>query len=426
MRDLNANLNARVAERTAALERANSDLREEMAQSARLQEQMHRSHRLESIGTLAGGVAHDFNNLLTVIGGYSAMMMDREGLSPEDRTTLEEIHRAGQRAAGLTRQLLTFSRQQVVEPRLLNLNAILTDTERMLRRVIGEDLLLMLSLDPEIGAIFADAGQIEQIVMNLAVNARDAMPDGGELHISTANVEVPATSADPPPGRYARLRVVDNGCGMSEDIKCRIFDPFFTTKPVGQGTGLGLATVFGIVSQSRGRIQVDSAPGMGTTFTMLFPVAADTAPHQSTEPARPRRGSGTVLIVEDDDGVRALSSKALRLHGYRVLESSGGEDAMRICRDYPEEIHLLITDVIMPGMGGRKVADGVVGLRPGTPVLYVSGYTNDAVVRHGVEHDHVAFLQKPFSPSALIRKVQDVLGGAPGASATGAAAPGGS
>lgn len=380
----------------------------------RLEDQFRHAQKMEAIGTLAGGVAHDFNNLLTIISGYSELLLDQ--LTPSDpaHSLIEQIRKAGERAAALTRQLLAFSRQQVMELKVLDLNAIVGDTEKMLRRLIGEDISLATALNPRLGTIKADAGQIEQIIMNLSVNARDAMPRGGKLTIETDNVSLDQSYAqshmEVQPGRYVMLAVSDTGCGMNEATKARIFEPFFTTKEKGKGTGLGLATVFGIVKQTGGHIWVYSELGQGTTFKIYFPMTDGTVPTgNSFDGKAVPTGIETILYVEDEDAVRALTVFALRSFGYTVLEANRGQEAIRLCETYQGPIHLLLSDVVMPEMGGRQVADAILSLRPNIKVLFVSGYTDDAIVRHGILHEQVAFLQKPFTPNALARKVRDVL-----------------
>jgi two-component system cell cycle sensor histidine kinase/response regulator CckA len=383
----------------------------------RLEEQYRQAQKMEAIGQLAGGIAHDFNNLLTVISGYSELIL--ETLAPHDqlREQVEGIYAAGERAALLTGQLLTFSRKQVVEPRLLDLNAVVTAAEGMLRRLIGEDVVLSTALAPHPLWVTADSGQIGQVIMNLAVNARDAMPQGGRLTIETAPVtldkEYTRAHAGVTPGQYVLLAVSDTGCGMTAETQARVFEPFFTSKEPGKGTGLGLSTVYAIVRQGGGHVWAYSEIGRGTSFKVYLP--AIRPPSQTAtavaQPAAERMGNETVLLVEDDDAVRAMTRLGLELHGYTVLEARCGDDALRLFDGHAGTIHLIITDVVMPGMSGRQVADAVARRRPGTPVLYCSGYTDDAVLRHGVLQAEAAFLQKPFMASALAAKVRGILDG---------------
>jgi PAS domain S-box-containing protein len=380
-----------------------------------LEEQLQQSHKMEAVGRLAGGVAHDFNNLLTIICGCSELMLG--SLPPTDpgRELIANVKEAGERAAALTKQLLAFSRKQVLEPKVLDVNSVVERVEKMLRRLIGEDIELTSILQPGLRWVLADAGQVEQVLLNLAVNSRDAMPRGGKLTIKTANVELDDNYAhlnpDVRPGSYVLLSVSDTGCGMDEATRRRVFEPFFTTKSAGTGTGLGLATVFGIVQQSGGHITVQSAPGRGTLIKIFLPrVHANQCDRPESDHAISSPfGSETLLLAEDEDGVRALASRVLRASGYTVLEASNGAEAMRVCQEHPGKIDLLVTDVVMPGFGGRELADRLTGERPDTPVLFLSGYMEDAVVRHGVQAAEVAFLQKPFKAGALVRKVRDLL-----------------
>ena len=380
-----------------------------------LEAQLRQSSKMEAVGQLAGGVAHDFNNLLTVIMSYSSLLLDR--LDPSDPTheDMQEIAGAADRAAGLTRQLLAFSRQQVMQPRVININDVIVDLEKMLRRVIGEDVELLTSLDPAIAAINADPGQLEQVLMNLVVNARDAMPAGGRLSISTCNSALSAESAagalHPPDGEYVMLAVSDNGTGMTREVQQRLFDPFFTTKDQGRGTGLGLSTVYGIVKQSGGEIYVYSEVAEGSTFKVYFPRFVETGEHRIHELTSKEvpRGSEAVLLVEDDSNLRYLVARVLRGCGYTVYVASSGVEALAIAGDPAKPIDAVITDVVMPGMNGRELVEQLVQARPGIGFLFMSGYTDDDVLRRGVLHGETAFLQKPFTPDQLARKIRGVI-----------------
>jgi two-component system, cell cycle sensor histidine kinase and response regulator CckA len=383
----------------------------------RLEEQFRQAQKMEAVGTLAGGVAHDFNNLLTVINGYSEILISRLGPDDPMQELLVEIHKAGERAVTLTRQLLAFSRQQILEPKVLDLNAVVTDTENMLRRLIGEDIILTTVLDPALQPVKVDPGQIEQVLMNLAVNARDAMPQGGRLNVETRNVILDEayrqTRPAVRPGAYSMLAVTDAGTGMDEATKARIFEPFFTTKVSGKGTGLGLAVVHGVVNQSGGHIEVESELGRGTAFKVYFPQVKEalTSPKLGAGTRTMPTATETLLLVEDDDAVRAIAGHVLRSCGYTLLEANDGREAIRVAREHDGPIHLVVSDVVMPHLGGRLMAEGLEGVRPGLKMLFMSGYTDDAVIRHGILGDEVAFLQKPFTPTALAQKVREVLDG---------------
>ncbi len=390
---------------------------EDITERKLLEAQLRQAQKMEAVGRLAGGIAHDFNNLLTAILGSADLLLETLSSDAAEREDLDEIRKAAKRAADLTRQLLAFSRQQVLAPQVLDVNTLLTNLEKLLRRLIGEHIELRTSLAPKVGAVRADPGQLEQVIVNLAVNSRDAMPQGGQLTIETANAELDEAYAaahfPAKPGSYVLLAVTDTGTGMDAATKSHIFEPFFTTKEKGKGTGLGLATVYGIVKQSDGYIWVYSEPGHGTSFKIYLPRVAD-APgpvRRAFEPSASARGSEMVLAVEDDEMVRALIRRMLETRGYTVLLASHGDEALRLLERHPGRVDLLMTDVVMPGMSGRDLADRVAELRPGIKVLYLSGYTDDAIVRHGVLEPGIAFLQKPFTADALARKVREVLRG---------------
>ncbi|HZZ79539.1 MAG TPA: PAS domain S-box protein [Gemmataceae bacterium] len=381
----------------------------------RLEEQYRQAQKMEGIGKLAGGVAHDFNNLLTIINGYSDMMINQPRLDGATKGLLREIQKAGTRAAGLTQQLLAFSRKQILQPKLLDVNAVVAETEKMLHRMIGEDVELTVIPAADLRRVMADPGQVDQVILNLVVNARDAMPKGGKLTLETANLflgeEYMETHPEVKPGPYVLLAVSDTGCGMDRATLGRIFEPFFTTKAVGQGTGLGLATVFGIVKQSEGHIEVYSEVGIGTTFKIYLP-AADPSP-SGTEPQSALKmmppGSETILLVEDEGGVRGLAGHALRICGYTVLEAENGRRALDVAAAHDGPISLLVTDVVMPLMSGRELAETLKIRMPEVKVLFLSGYTDDAVVRHGIIAAEQHFLQKPFTATDLAIKVRKVL-----------------
>ena len=388
---------------------------EDVTERRALEEQLRQSQKMEAVGRLAGGIAHDFNNLLTVIKGYSDLLL--EEFKPADplRSEVDEIRKAADRAASLTRQLLAFSRQQVLAPKVLDLNSVVGNMDRLLHRLIGADIDLQTSLARDLGRVKADPGQIEQVIMNLAVNARDAMPKGGKMTIETANVLLDDHYAlehiGAQAGSYVMLAVTDNGMGMSESVRQRIFEPFFTTKEVGKGTGLGLSTVYGIVKQSGGYIWVYSEIGVGSTFKVYLPrvdAPADAAA-QKLSSYTTHAGTETVLLVEDEDGVRALVRQVLSKHGYTVLEARHGGEALLHCERFKEKIDLLITDVVLEQMSGPELAQRLVVLRPDLKILYVSGYTDDAIIHQGVLQQGTAFLQKPFTTDALARKIRAIL-----------------
>jgi len=380
-----------------------------------LEQQLRQAQKMEAVGRLAGGVAHDFNNILTAITGYADLLLEDLGTTDRRRDDIAEIRKAAERAAGLTRQLLAFSRQQVMQVRVLDLNDVVADTQNMLGRLLGEDIALVTHLDPALGAVKADPGQLEQVIMNLAVNARDAMPGGGKLTIETANAELDDTYVrehfPARPGSYVMLAVSDTGTGMSDEVQSHLFEPFFTTKEKGKGTGLGLATVYGIVKQSGGYIWVYTEPGHGTTFKIYLPRVAGAPAQRASGPKASPVGAGTetVLLAEDEAAVRAVARHALERQGYTVLEASSGEAALDLAERHSGRIHLLLTDVIMPGMNGRALALRLSELRPDLRVVYMSGYTEEAITRHGVLEPGLTYVQKPFTPEGLARKVREVL-----------------
>jgi PAS domain S-box-containing protein len=379
------------------------------------EEQLRQSQKMEAIGRLAGGIAHDFNNLLTVITGYSDLAIRKLPAEDPLQRNIGEIKKAGDHAASLTRQLLAFSRKQILQAKVFDLNGVVSDMEKMLRRLIGEDIELRTLLNAELGNINADPGQIEQVIMNLAVNARDAMPQGGKLIIETENVcldeEYAGQHMAVVPGAYVMLAVSDTGTGMDEETQARIFDPFFTTKELGRGTGLGLSTVYGIVKQSGGNVWVYSEVGRGTTFKVYFPRSDEHAreSNRTVEPEDGLQGDEIILLTEDEANVRQLAREILRSYGYHVLEAANSSEALSICERNKAPIQLLITDVIMPGMSGRQLADYLTRLRPEMNVLFMSGYTDEAIIQHGVLESETCFLQKPFTSIALARKVREAL-----------------
>src|SRR5262245_327990 len=389
---------------------------QDISDRLRLEDQVRQSMKMEAIGRLAGGVAHDFNNLLTDINGYSDLLLSQLPEGDARRDLVAQVRKAGQRAGGLTRQLLAFSRKTVLVPAVVDLNAQLADIEKLLAPMLGEDVDLRLRPAVNLWRVKVDPVEMGQVVMNLCVNARDAMPQGGKVTIETANVTLGAdyVSAHPDAaiGDHVMLAVSDNGCGMDGAIRARIFEPFFTTKGPEKGTGLGLAMVYGIVKQSGGHIEVYSEPGLGSTFKIYLPRDRSGAPpcrsSHGVQPLAPR-GTETILLTEDEEGVRKLTRLVLERSGYKVVEACHGEEALRACEHYVGNVELLITDVVMPNMSGPQLAERLRQLRPGLKVLYLSGYTDDAVVRHGILEGEAPFLQKPFSPDSLALKVREVL-----------------
>jgi PAS domain S-box-containing protein len=378
------------------------------------EEQLRQSQKLEAVGQLAGGIAHDFNNLLTVIGGYSSILLNKLPQDSPFHLTVEEIKKASDRAAGLTRQLLAFSRKQILQPKILDLNTVVSDLDKMVRRLIGEDIDLSAITNPNLGKVKADPGQIEQVLLNLIVNARDAMPGGGKLTIETANVSLPsdyALSHGAAGGRYVMLAVSDTGCGMDKQLQKRVFEPFFTTKASGKGSGLGLATVYGIVKQSDGHIWLYSEVGKGTCFKIYLPCVDENGADYANAAGVPLapKGTETLLLVEDEDQVRQIVKAILEQQGYDVLAAANGEEALKLAEVHGPRLHLLMTDVVMPQMSGRELAEQLTGILPNLKVLYMSGYTDDAIVRHGLLDASLSFIQKPFDAASAARKVREVL-----------------
>jgi signal transduction histidine kinase/FixJ family two-component response regulator len=400
---------------TNAFGKMRTTLQNAQKEQKELESRLRQAHKMEAVGRLAGGVAHDFNNLLTIIRGHSDLMAERSNLDEKQRNNVEQIQKAAARAVGMTRQLLAFSRMQVLQPRVVDLNAIITDMSKMLPRLIGEHIEYSFVGDPQLFSVQADPGQIEQVLMNLAVNARDAMPQGGKLTVKTSNAVLDAEAAAKRPamtaGEYAHISVSDTGCGMDEQTKAHIFEPFFTTKEIGRGTGLGLATVYGIVKQSGGFVWVESSVGVGTTFDIFLPRAK--GPVSAVIPDRAQqtteRGSGTILIAEDESGVRDLASQTLRAAGYTVLEAKNGEEALQSAEQYACAIDLLLTDVVMPRVSGVETAEKLRAKRPGLKVLLMSGYSEYSHGKKDSTDLGMPMLQKPFSLEALTARVREVL-----------------
>jgi signal transduction histidine kinase/CheY-like chemotaxis protein len=389
------------------------------AERDRLERQLHQSQRLESLGQLAGGVAHDFNNLLGVISNYAAFAGEEIAKEPPNgrwqavRGDIEQVQQAAERAAALTHQLLAFARQEVIQPQVLDLNDVVTSVEQLLARTLGEHIELITDLAAHLEPVLADPGQIEQVLVNLAVNARDAMPRGGKLTIQTTSTVIdPAAAgqAGPAPGQYVAVKVTDTGTGIPKDVLDRAFEPFFTTKPKGQGTGLGLATVYGIITQAGGSVRIYSEPGIGTVVTALLPVTNQAAPATPPQPTAPQRGHGeTVLVVEDEPAMREVTRRILARNGYHVLAAGSGHDALQALTSQLEHIDLLLTDVVMPHMQGRELADKIRILRPGVRVVFMSGYTQGLLSQQGVLEPSVHLIEKPFTETTLLTKLHEVL-----------------
>jgi PAS domain S-box-containing protein len=381
----------------------------------RLEDQLRQSQKMEAVGRLAGGIAHDFNNLLTIINGYSDLLVKQIKKDDPMWREVEEVRKAGERAASLTRQLLAFSRRQILQPKVLDLNSVLSRIDNMLHRLIGEDVDLLTSFGENLWRVKADQSQIEQVLMNLAVNSRDAMPAGGKLTIETRNVELPEATpvgtGQMPPGAYVALSVSDTGCGMDEATQSHLFEPFFTTKDKGKGTGLGLAMVYGIIKQSGGYIVVDSTAGKGTTVKLYFPPTKEEARPLTSEDlsSAPAAGKETVLVVEDQEEVRNLVEEILSMQGYTVLKAPNGDEALRLGRTVKKPIHLLLTDMVMPGMSGKELAERMQKMSPGMKVILMSGYADDGIIQWSTVMQGMDFLQKPFRVETLIRKVRNVL-----------------
>ena len=388
----------------------------DLGERARAEDHERQAHKMEAVAKLAGGIAYDFNNLLTIIVGRSELVLSRLSRDDSTRRNVELIQKTADRAASLTRQLLAFSRRQLLAPKVVDLNVLLSAMEPMLRRLIGGHIELEVLPGARLGRVTVDPGQVEQIVMNLAVNARDAMTEGGRVVIETGDIELDEAYArrnpGARPGPYVMLSVADNGSGMDSETRAHVFEPFFTTKELGKGTGLGLSTVYGMVKQSNGYIAVESEPGEGSAFRIYFPRVSDT-PAPTVDSAHATEGSmagtETILLVEDEAGVRELVAETLHGHGYHVIEAPHGGQALELCEQYDGKIDLMLTDVVMPQMSGRELADRARPLRPDMKVMFVSGYTDISVVHHGILDAHAAFLPKPFTPDGLARKVREIL-----------------
>jgi PAS domain S-box-containing protein len=390
-------------------------VKEDVSSRKLLEDQLRQAQKMEAVGRLAGGVAHDFNNLLTVIAGFAELAHNRAAEKDGLRPLLAEVMKAADRAASLTRQLLAFSRRQVLQPSVVDLNQSLGGMEKMLRRLLGEDIEVAIQPDAALHRVLVDPGQVEQAIMNLCVNARDAMPQGGRLTLRTGNRDIQPNSAEErmgtSRGQHAVLEVTDTGTGMTPEVRAHLFEPFFTTKPLGKGTGLGLAMVYGFVKQSGGSIEVDSAPGRGTTFRILLPRAKREGNGAAAGEGVPEdlRGTESVLVVEDEPAVADVARQSLEEAGYRVVLADGGDAAARIAADPKERLDMLLTDVVMPGIDGKEVAAIVTGLRPGIRVLYMSGYTDDVIGHHGILDAGVEFISKPFHPAVLCARIREIL-----------------
>ncbi|MFN8456117.1 MAG: PAS domain S-box protein [Anaerolineae bacterium] len=390
-------------------------VKRDVTQALQLEEEARQAHKMEAIGRLTGGIVHDFNNVLMVINGYADFLLNQQEVNKSFRDDLEQIRKAGQRAASLTRQLLAFSRKQWLQPQALNLNTVIADLEKMLRRMVGEDIEVVTNLSPNLGQVKADLGQLEQVILNLAANAREAMPDGGKLIIETANTTLNENGAHrsliATPGSYVMLTVTDTGVGMDEETLAHIFEPFFTTKSLGQGTGLGLATVHGIVKQSEGEIWVSSQPGQGATFKIYLPrlTTRSDFSQAATDCYSLPGGQETILLVEDEASVRTMISLTLSQLGYTVLEAANSQDALRLCQTQAKPIDLVLTDVILPGMNGCNLVENLILRYTDLKVLYMSGYTSNVITRHGILREGMPFLQKPFALEILAHKVRRVL-----------------
>jgi signal transduction histidine kinase len=392
-----------------------SGIARDVTQRKLLESQLHVSQKFEAIGQLAGGIAHDFNNILSVIIGYSDFLVTRLPASDPNRECAEHILKAAERAARLTSQLLAFSRKQPQQPEVLNLNSHIKATQPLLQRLMGEDIELEIIPAAILANVKADPSQLEQVLMNLVVNARDAMPTGGKITIQTSNVTLDQQAAaqrdNLVAGNYVLLSVTDTGCGMSPDVQAKIFEPFFTTKPEGKGTGLGLPTCYGIIKQSHGAITLQSEVGRGTTFNIYLPAVAEeaTSPESPDKPSATFEGKETILVVEDEESLRELAQLVLTDFGYKVLIATDGVEALRVAAQHKGDIALVVSDVVMPQMGGRELAEKLRALQPALKILFVSGYTDDAVIQRGVSRDSFPFLQKPYTPTSLARKVREVL-----------------